>query len=75
MSSGFPQIYQLVAFRNASSRVAGINPPTGGEFLLLKSSDICSNVIHSTPSCELMNSRDPSVFLAGTLGMIVRIHQ
>lgn len=35
---------------------AGINAPDGGEDLLLKSSQICSIVSHSTPSLVLMYS-------------------
>lgn len=53
--------HELLAFRIASSRLAGISPPAGGVFLLLNSSDICSNVTHSTPSCELINSIHVSI--------------
>lgn len=48
--------HYLPIFFNASSLLAGINAPFGGVFLLLNSSDICSKVIHSTPSCLLICS-------------------
>ena len=35
---------------------AGIRAPLGGWFFDLKSSQICSMVFHSTPSCVLMYS-------------------
>lgn len=37
-----------------SPGTAGIIAPASGVFLLLKSSDISSNVTHSTPSCLLI---------------------
>lgn len=43
-----------IYFLSISPTAAGITAPTSGVFLPLKSSDICSNVTHSTPSCLLM---------------------
>lgn len=52
-----PRCYALPScFFSISPAGAGSGAPSGGLFLLLNSSHICSIVTHSTPSCLLMCS-------------------